>query len=132
MQLGIVHQRIAPSSPQQNGQHERMHRELKRETTRPAANNLRAQQRRFDAFRHRYNEDRPHASETPSASIRSEPHPHDRSSVYRAVGLTVQMSRAPRQRDHRNHRARRLHLEVSLSPIAEPAPLNQNDDDRRS
>ena len=60
MQLGIVHQRIAPSSPQENGQHERMHRELKRETTRPAASSLRTQQRRFDAFRHRYNEERPH------------------------------------------------------------------------
>jgi putative transposase len=60
MQLGIVHQRIPPSSPQENGTHERMHRELKRETTRPAANSLRAQQRRFDAFRRRYNDERPH------------------------------------------------------------------------
>ena len=60
MQLGIVHQRIPPSSPQENGTHERMHRELKRETTRPAANSLRAQQRRFDAFLRRYNDERPH------------------------------------------------------------------------
>lgn len=60
MQLGIVHQRIAPSSPQENGTHERMHRELKRETLRPAAGNRRAQQARFDAFRHRYNDERPH------------------------------------------------------------------------
>jgi putative transposase len=60
MQLGIVHQRITPASPQENGQHERMHRELKRETARPAATNRRAQQRRFDAFRHRYNDVRPH------------------------------------------------------------------------
>jgi transposase InsO family protein len=60
MQLGIVHQRIAPSSPQQNGTHERMHRDLKRETTRPAAASLRAQQTRFDAFRRRYNQERPH------------------------------------------------------------------------
>ena len=38
MQLGIVHQRITPASPQENGTHERMHRELKRETAarRPA------------------------------------------------------------------------------------------------
>jgi putative transposase len=60
MQLGIVHQRIHPASPQENGQHERMHRELKRETTRPAASSLRAQQRRFEAFRARYNDVRPH------------------------------------------------------------------------
>ena len=60
LQLGIVHQRIAPASPHENGTHERMHRELKRETTRPAARSLRAQQRRFDAFCLRYNDERPH------------------------------------------------------------------------
>ena len=56
MQLGIVHQRITPASPQDNGQHERMHRELKRETTHPAARSPRAQQYRFEAFRQRYND----------------------------------------------------------------------------
>ena len=60
MKLGIVHQRIRPSNPQENGQHERMHRDLKDETTKPPAQNLRAQQRKFDRFRHRYNEERPH------------------------------------------------------------------------
>lgn len=70
MQLGIVHQRIPPSSPQENGTHERMHRELKRETTRPAASSLRAQQRRFNVFRARYNDERPHegiADRTPTS-----------------------------------------------------------------
>ncbi len=70
MQLGIVHQRITPASPQENGQHERMHRELKRETARPAAYSARAQQRRFDTFRHRYNDERPHegiGDRTPSS-----------------------------------------------------------------
>jgi transposase InsO family protein len=70
MQLGIVHQRIAPSSPQENGTHERMHRELKRETAQPAASSGRAQQRRFDAFQQRYNEERPHegsGDRTPSS-----------------------------------------------------------------
>lgn len=60
MQLGIVHQRIPPASPQCNGTHERMHRELKRETTRPAAATRRQQQHRFNAFRVRYNGERPH------------------------------------------------------------------------
>jgi transposase InsO family protein len=60
MKLGIVHQRIRPSSPQENGQHERMHKDLKRETTRPPAANLRGQQRKFDRFQHCYNEERPH------------------------------------------------------------------------
>jgi transposase InsO family protein len=60
MKLGIVHQRIRPSSPQENGQHERMHWDLKRETTRPPAANLRGQQRKFDRFQQCYNEERPH------------------------------------------------------------------------
>jgi putative transposase len=60
MQLDIVHQRIRPASPQENGAHERMHRELKREATRPPASNLRTQQRKFDHFQARYNEERPH------------------------------------------------------------------------
>lgn len=70
MQLGIVHQRIQPASPQENATHERMHRELKRETTRPAASSLRAQQRRFDAFMRRYNVERPHegiGNQTPAS-----------------------------------------------------------------
>ena len=60
LQLGIAHHRSRPGCPQDNGSHERMHRELKRETTRPAAATRRAQQRRFDAFRARYNGERPH------------------------------------------------------------------------
>ena len=79
MQLGIVHQRIAPGQPQQNGTHERMHRELKRETTRPAAATRRAQQQRFDAFRTRYNQVRPHealADATPAARWQSSPRPY--------------------------------------------------------
>jgi hypothetical protein len=60
MKLGIVHQRIQPSSPQENGAHERMHRTLKAATTRPPAQSLRGQQWKFDRFRHEYNVDRPH------------------------------------------------------------------------
>ena len=70
MQQGIVHQRIRPGAPQENGTHERMHRELKRETARPPAATLRAQQARFEAFRRRYNDVRPHealANRTPSS-----------------------------------------------------------------
>ena len=60
MQLGIVHQRIQPGSPQQNGQHERMHKDLKREATRPPGLNLRGQQRKLDQFQQRFNDERPH------------------------------------------------------------------------
>lgn len=60
IRLGIAHQRIQPSHPEQNGVHERMHRTLKAETTRPPAANRRAQQRAFDRFRVEFNEERPH------------------------------------------------------------------------
>jgi transposase InsO family protein len=60
LKQGIVHERIQPGHPEQNGRHERMHRTLKQETTRPAAANLLAQQERFDAFVATYNEQRPH------------------------------------------------------------------------
>lgn len=60
MQLGIVHQRIEPASPQQNGAHERMHRTLKARTTRPPSKNLNCQQRAFNHFRREFNEERPH------------------------------------------------------------------------
>jgi hypothetical protein len=58
--LGILHERIQPGCPQQNGRHERMHRTLKEETTQPPAATLGGQQRRFDAFRKQFNNERPH------------------------------------------------------------------------
>jgi putative transposase len=69
LQLGIVHQRIHPASPQENGAHERMHRTLKQETTRPPGATLRGQQRKFDRFRGEYNHERPHETlgQTPPA-----------------------------------------------------------------
>jgi putative transposase len=60
VRLGIRPELIEPACPQQNGRHERMHKDLKAETTRPLAGSLRAQQRRFDTFRHTFNQVRPH------------------------------------------------------------------------
>lgn len=60
MRLGIRHELTDPGCPQQNGQHERMHLDLKRETTRPPAANELAQQERFDRFIEIYNFERPH------------------------------------------------------------------------
>lgn len=75
IQLGIVHQRIQPGKPQQNGRHERMHRTLAEATTRPPGLHARDQQRRFDAFRTEYNEIRPHeaCNDAPPASVWSSP-----------------------------------------------------------
>lgn len=60
IKLGIQHQRIEPASPQQNGAHERMHKTLKAETTRPPQKNRAAQQGRFEGFRGEFNQERPH------------------------------------------------------------------------
>lgn len=60
IRLGIEHQRIEPRHPEQNGCHERMHRTLKAETTKPPATTLETQQIKFNSFRLEYNTERPH------------------------------------------------------------------------
>ena len=78
VRLGIVPEFIEPGHPEQNGRHERMHRTLKAETTRPAAGSLAAQQRRFNVFREEFNHERPHEAlddETPAACYTPSPRP---------------------------------------------------------
>lgn len=60
LRLGISIERIRPGHPQQNGRHERMHLTLKKETTRPAGDNILQQQAKFDAFIEEFNNERPH------------------------------------------------------------------------
>ena len=60
LKLGVLPELIEPGKPQQNGRHERMHRTLKDETTRPPGGNLSAQQRKFNVFIREFNHDRPH------------------------------------------------------------------------
>ena len=62
LRLGIRIERIKPGHPQQNGRHERMHRTLKQEATRPAGANLLQQQAKFDAFLEEFNNERPLSS----------------------------------------------------------------------
>lgn len=76
LKLGIQVERIDPGCPEQNGQHERMHRTLKEDATRPPRSSMKAQQRRFDAFRREYNEERPHEAidlRTPAEFYRASP-----------------------------------------------------------
>lgn len=58
--LGIQPHFIVPGHPEQNGRHERLHRTLKADATRPPAATCQAQQRCFDAYRRTYNDERPH------------------------------------------------------------------------
>ena len=60
IRLGIRPERIERGQPQQNGAHERMHRTLKAEATRPPSATPAAQQQRFDRWRRTFNARRPH------------------------------------------------------------------------
>ena len=69
LRLGISIERIKPGHPQQNGRHERMHRTLKAEATRPSGANVFQQQAKFDRFIEEFNNERPHealAMKTPA------------------------------------------------------------------
>ena len=70
IRLGVFPELIEPGRPAQNGRHERMHKTLKRETTRPPAASLLGQQMLFNRFRKEFNEERPHEAldqETPAS-----------------------------------------------------------------
>lgn len=60
IKLGILPERIVPGHPEQNGRLERFHRTLKAETAQPPEATGHRQQRAFDTFRQRYNQERPH------------------------------------------------------------------------
>ena len=62
IEQGIQVEFMTPASPQENGSHERMHRDLKAEATKPASKNLRAQKKRLERWRNDYNHERPHES----------------------------------------------------------------------
>jgi transposase InsO family protein len=57
---GIAVEFIRPASPQENGSHERGHRDLKAEATEPPSPTFAAQQRRFDRWQYERNHVRPH------------------------------------------------------------------------
>jgi len=76
VRLGVLPELIEPGKPQQNGRHERMHKTLKAEATRPPAGSLAAQQRKFNRFRTDYNEERPHEAldqQTPASVYEPSP-----------------------------------------------------------
>ncbi len=79
LRLGINIERIKPGHPEQNGRHERMHLTLKKEATKPAAENFLTQQARFDTFIEYYNQDRPHQAldmQMPAELYKKSPGPY--------------------------------------------------------
>jgi transposase InsO family protein len=78
VRLGILPACIDPGKPPQNGRHERLHRTLKAETTRPPARTRRAQQRKFERFREEFHGQRPHEAldmRTPATCSAPSPRP---------------------------------------------------------
>jgi len=60
IEQGIEVEFTRPASPQDNGSHERMHRDLEAEAITPPSVNFPAQQRRFERVRYTRNHERPH------------------------------------------------------------------------
>ena len=60
MSLGIKLDRSDPGHPEQNGAHERMHRDMMKELENKIYGDLRLHQRMFDKWRKEFNEVRPH------------------------------------------------------------------------
>ena len=60
IEIGIMPVFSDPAHPEQNGRHERMHRDLKAACAKPSAQDLKAQQRRLNHFVKEYNHIRPH------------------------------------------------------------------------
>lgn len=58
--LGILPVFSDPAHPEQNGRHERMHRDLKAACAAPSAYDLKSQQRKLNSFVKEYNQVRPH------------------------------------------------------------------------
>jgi len=59
IEQGIHIEFIRPASPQENGSHERMHKDLEAEVAKSPSPNMLAQQKRFDRWRQEYNHERP-------------------------------------------------------------------------
>lgn len=60
LSLGIDLDRIRPGKPQENGGHERMHRDMARELEKPGASTEARQQAALDEWRQEFNQQRPH------------------------------------------------------------------------
>jgi putative transposase len=81
MSLGVQPVFSRPGKPQDNGRHERMHRDLKADIIRHRASTQREQQRFFDQFRRIYNRERPHegiGQDRPARRFQPSPRPYPR------------------------------------------------------
>ena len=81
MSVGVQPVFSRPGKPQDNGRHERMHRDLKADVLRHRGSTMGEQQKFFDRFRRIYNRERPHegiAQQRPARLFRPSPRPYPR------------------------------------------------------
>ena len=79
MSLGVQPVFNRPGKPQDNGRHERMHRDLKADIVRHRGATMIEQQKFFNRFRRTYNVERPHEGigmDRPSRRFRASPRPY--------------------------------------------------------
>ena len=84
LSLGINLDRIPPGRPDQNGGHERMHRDMAGEVESRADEDARTQQATLDVWRRTFNEERPHEAlgmRVPKEVYQTSPRCYDPSSV---------------------------------------------------
>jgi hypothetical protein len=97
IRLGIQPERIDLGKPQQNGRHERMHRTLEAETTKPPAMTAGSQQHRFEQFRACFSTERPHEAlgqQTPARWYceSTRPYPRRLPKIHYARGVDVRLA----------------------------------------
>jgi transposase InsO family protein len=100
VKLGITPERSRPGSPQDNGRHERMHRTLNQATAMPPQATARLQQKAFDAFRHEFNQERPHEALgdlTPAHCYQTSTRPYPRRVPELEYGDDVHVRRVSQQ-----------------------------------
>lgn len=81
MSVGVQPVFSRPGKPQDNGRHERMHRDLKADVLRHRGSTLPEQQKFFDRFRRIYNRERPHegiGQQRPARLFQPSPRPYPR------------------------------------------------------
>ena len=127
MRLGIHLERTRRSHPEDNGAHERMHRTLEAEATRPTRKTADLQQPAFNRFRPIFNEERPHDAldlQPPASLYR----PSDRRMPERLEPLSYPESYQTRRVNlHAQVRWRGAHYFVSETPRSQTVGLDIDD-----